>query len=98
MSHGHDHAGHDHGGPTPERALWVAVILNAAFLILEAAVGFWTNSLALLSDAGHMVSDVGALAVALMATHMILRITGHSYANPDRISLNVWSPAALIFV
>ena len=41
---------------------------------------------------------LGALAVALMATHMILRITGHSYANPDRISLNVWSPAALIFV
>lgn len=66
MSHGHDHAGHDHGGPTPERALWVAVILNAAFLILEAAVGFWTNSLALLSDAGHMVSDVGALAGAML--------------------------------
>lgn len=66
MSHGHDHADH-HGGPTPERALWVAVILNASFLILEAAIGFWTNSLALLSDAGHMVSDVGALLVALFA-------------------------------
>lgn len=63
----HDHHGHDHGGPTPERALWVAVGLNGAFLVLEAAVGFWTNSLALLSDAGHMVSDVGALIVALIA-------------------------------
>ncbi len=59
---------HDHGhGPTPERALWVAVLLNGAFLFLEASVGWWTNSLALLSDAGHMVSDVGALIIALVA-------------------------------
>lgn len=73
MSHGHDHAGHDHGGPTPERALWVAIILNASFLVLEAAVGFYTNSLALLSDAGHMVSDVGALMVALIAIRLASR-------------------------
>lgn len=66
--HAHDH-GHDHG-PTPERALWVAVLLNAAFLLLEATVGYWTNSLALLSDAGHMVSDVGALSVALVAVRI----------------------------
>lgn len=79
MSHGHDHAGHDHGGPTPERALWVALILNAAFLILETVVGFWTNSLALLSDAGHMVSDVGALAVALVAIKIASRKPSGGY-------------------
>lgn len=81
MSHAHDHAGHghDHGGPTPERALWVAVILNAAFLVLEAAVGFWTNSLALLSDAGHMVSDVGALAIALFAVKIASRKPSAGY-------------------
>ena len=68
------HAHHDHGpgghhdhGPTPERALWVAILLNAAFLVLEVVAGLWTNSLALLSDAGHMVSDVGALIIALVA-------------------------------
>lgn len=79
MSHGHDHADHHHGGPTPERALWVAVALNASFLILEAAVGFWTNSLALLSDAGHMVSDVGALVVALIAVKIASRKPSEGY-------------------
>ncbi len=74
MSHGHDH-----GRPTPARALWVAVILNAAFLLLEATVGFWTNSLALLSDAGHMVSDVGALIVALVALKVASRKPSEGY-------------------
>lgn len=73
----HDHAApgdgaHGHG-PTPERALWVAVVLNAAFLVLEAGVGLWTNSLALLSDAGHMVVDVGALSIALAAAKLANR-------------------------
>jgi len=36
-------------------------------MIVEAAAGFWTNSLALLSDAGHMLTDVGALSLALFA-------------------------------
>ncbi len=73
MGHHHNHAGHDHGGPTPERALWVALGLNAGFLILEAVIGFWTNSLALLSDAGHMVSDVSALIIALVALKLTAR-------------------------
>lgn len=71
--HSHSHGGHDHGGPTPERALWVALGLNATFLIIEAVVGFWTNSLALLSDAGHMVSDVSALVIALIALRLASR-------------------------
>ena len=66
MSHNHDH------GPTPEKALWVALILNAAFLVLETILGLWTNSLALLSDAGHMLSDVSALIIALLA-HRLTR-------------------------
>lgn len=69
MSAGHGH-GSQKGRPTPARALWVAIILNGAFLILEVVIGLWTNSLALLSDAGHMVSDVGALAVALVALRL----------------------------
>ncbi len=64
---GHDH---DHGRPTPRRALRVALILNAGFLLVEALVGWWTNSLALLSDAAHMLSDVGALTIALVAARM----------------------------
>lgn len=50
-----------------ERALGVALALNAVFLIIEAAAGWWTQSLALLSDAAHMLGDVAALALALGA-------------------------------
>ncbi|RVU42612.1 cation transporter [Lujinxingia sediminis] len=67
LTHHHHGSDHDHDRPTPARALKVAIVLNASFLLLETVVGFWTNSLALLSDAGHMVSDVGALLIALLA-------------------------------
>jgi cobalt-zinc-cadmium efflux system protein len=70
--HGHGHGHHGHG-PAPTRALGVALALNAGFLVLEAGVGWWTGSLALLSDAGHMVSDVGALALALFAARAARR-------------------------
>jgi cobalt-zinc-cadmium efflux system protein len=70
--HGHDHHhGHHHGGG--ERALWVAFLLNGGFLVCEAVAGFLTGSLALLSDAAHMVSDVAALAIALVAMRLARR-------------------------
>ncbi|GAB5546593.1 MAG: cation diffusion facilitator family transporter [Sandaracinaceae bacterium] len=75
MSHDHDH----HHGPTPERALWVAIVLNGAFLVLEAVAGWWLDSLALLADAGHMVSDVGALTVALIAVRLRHRKPNDGY-------------------
>lgn len=55
------------------RALRWALALNAGFLLVEAVVGFWSGSLALLSDAAHMVSDVVALAIALTATVLARR-------------------------
>ena len=75
MSAGHGH-GHGHGAPSSERAvraLRIALWLNASFLVVEAVAGWWTGSLALLSDAGHMVSDVGALLVALAAQRIVTR-------------------------
>jgi len=77
MGH-HHHHGHDHG-PAPERALLVAIALNAAFLVVEAGVGWWANSLALLSDAGHMVSDVGSLLVAYIAARIRTRSPNPQY-------------------
>lgn len=69
MRHGHNH--HPTPGiPSPVQALWVAILLNAGFLVIEAAAGYWLDSLALLADAGHMVSDVGALTVALLAARL----------------------------
>lgn len=62
--------GHHHHETVGERALWLAFFLNLTFLIVELAVGLLANSLALLSDAGHMVSDVLALGIALVAQRL----------------------------
>jgi cobalt-zinc-cadmium efflux system protein len=70
-SHSHEHA-HAHGDGG-QRALTWALILNGGFLFIEAGVGWWTNSLALLSDAAHMLSDVAALILALGAARLARR-------------------------
>lgn len=55
------------------KALLLALVLNGAFLVVEAVTGWLTGSLALLADAAHMLSDVGALAFALGAAHLASR-------------------------
>src|SRR5918993_99752 len=71
--HGHSHAGHDHhhhgaGRATrSRRRLLTVLLLTAAYMLAEAVGGWLTGSLALLADAGHMLTDVAALALALMA-------------------------------
>jgi len=62
-SHRHDHGRRD----TPTRRLTIALALTVGFLAVELVAGWWTGSLALLSDAGHMATDAGALVVALVA-------------------------------
>jgi cobalt-zinc-cadmium efflux system protein len=57
----------------------VALGLNGAFMVLEASVGWWTQSLALLADAGHMVSDVFALAIALFAVRLSRRQASNAF-------------------
>ncbi|HBV98718.1 MAG: hypothetical protein JL50_17180 [Peptococcaceae bacterium BICA1-7] len=70
--HGHDHspAGHMHEAGEKLKA---AVILTFLVLLAEAAGGLWANSLALLSDAGHMLTDVASLVVALAAVRLSAR-------------------------
>ena len=65
-------AGHDHGTGEiqHERPLWWAFGLTASFLVAEVVGGLLTNSLALLSDAAHMGTDVLALAVSLVAVRL----------------------------
>ncbi len=53
--------------------LGLALGVTASFMAVEAAVGLWTGSLALLADAGHMLSDAGGLAVALVAARIAAR-------------------------
>jgi cobalt-zinc-cadmium efflux system protein len=61
---------HDHGGrsaPREMRALGVALVLIAGFLVAEVVGGVLADSLALLADAAHMLGDAGSLALALFA-------------------------------
>ncbi len=67
-SHPHDH---DHGAQgTGARALGIAAALTGGMMLAEFVGGWWANSLALISDAGHMLTDVGALLVSLAALKM----------------------------
>lgn len=63
------------------RALWIALVANAAFLVVEVVGGLAFHSLALLADAAHMVSDVVGLAIALVAQKLLERPASarHSY-------------------
>jgi cobalt-zinc-cadmium efflux system protein len=52
------------------RLLWITFALTFTFFIVEVVGGIWTNSLALLADAAHMLTDVGGLGLALFAAWM----------------------------
>src|ERR1700722_3263225 len=70
--HGHGHA-HGPGTGSDQRYLLAALALLAAFMLAEVTIAFLSGSLALLSDAGHMLSDVGAIAGALWAIRLAAR-------------------------
>lgn len=71
---GHDHGpgGHHHelSADTDRRYLWAALVMLSVFLVVEVVLGIRAGSLALLTDAGHMLTDVGALALALVAMRL----------------------------
>jgi len=70
---------HDHGPSTGSdhrlvrRALWVALALNAGFMVVEVVGGIVFDSLALLADAAHMSTDVAGLVIALVAQSLMVR-------------------------
>ena len=55
------------------RRLWVVLVITAVFMVVEAVGGWISGSLALLADAGHMLTDVGALALALLTAWIAQR-------------------------
>jgi cobalt-zinc-cadmium efflux system protein len=77
--HPHDHAGHSHGfgaqalaarREDSSRRMWIALAINAGLLFAEAVGGVLTGSLAVLADAGHLLSDVGSILLALIAVRL----------------------------
>ncbi|SDY30011.1 cobalt-zinc-cadmium efflux system protein [Lysobacter sp. yr284] len=75
-SHSHSHGGHGHhhGLESGTRAFAVVTLINLAYTALEAGYGFWTNSLALLSDALHNLGDVVGLGLAWGAAVLAKRL------------------------
>ena len=74
--HGHAHggAGHDHAhGVSDKRRVLIAAALTGGFMIVEAIGGVLTGSLALLADAGHMLTDAVSLVLAWYAFHLAER-------------------------
>lgn len=71
--HAHGHAGHSHAPQDFGRAFAIGIILNTLFVIVEAGYGFFSNSMALLADAGHNLSDVLGLVVAWVAAVLAKR-------------------------
>jgi cobalt-zinc-cadmium efflux system protein len=76
--HRHDEAGHAHDhshahAQTPGRTLTIALTLTGAFMFVEFIGGLLAGSLALLADAGHMLTDTAALALALAAVRIAAR-------------------------
>jgi cobalt-zinc-cadmium efflux system protein len=67
--HVEHHVGHDHGGG----ALFKALFFTLGFAVVEVLAGYWSGSLALLSDAGHMVTDSTALGLAALAAVLARR-------------------------
>ena len=62
-----------HAHASSQRALAIVLALNLLTLVVEVVAGWWTNSLALWSDAGHMLGDVGALALSFAAVRLAAR-------------------------
>lgn len=79
--HDHDHHAHHHHGHAGVNVLLVALLLTLGFAGVEALAGWWSGSLALLSDAAHMATDSSALGLAAAATWLARRPPSlrHSY-------------------
>lgn len=74
MSHEHHHHHHHHvaaDNGQMRKILWTAIILNLLFVGVEAGMGLWQNSLSLLSDAGHNLSDVFSLVLVVVGLHLV---------------------------
>lgn len=79
--HGHSHHHHHVGEGGSHRPLLLALVLTSGFAVVEAVAGWWSGSLALLGDAGHMATDSLSLGLAAGAALLARRPPSerHSY-------------------
>lgn len=77
--HKHGRPGHAHAPASFGKAFAVGIILNTIFVVVEAGYGLYANSMALLADAGHNLSDVLGLVVAWIAVMLAKRLPTPKY-------------------
>lgn len=96
MAHLHHphHEHHRHNGPMPYGGLTKAfswgIGLNLVFVLIEAIAGLMTGSLALLTDAGHNLSDVGSLALSMLAFRLTRVRANRQYSYGYR-KFTIWA-------
>lgn len=76
--HCHEHSGHSHAvtADADRRYLTIALLLIVGFMAVEVITGIMAHSLALISDAGHMLTDAGALVLSLIVIRLVQRPSG----------------------
>lgn len=77
MGHHHEHHDHHHGSGSGKKRLIQAISITGCWFIIELAGGIYSNSLALIADAAHMLTDLGALSLSLFALHISTRPATH---------------------
>lgn len=73
-----DHHDHNHAHGANKKVLLISFIIITSYMLVEAVGGYLTNSLALLSDAGHMLSDAISLGIALLAFTLGEKVANYS--------------------
>ena len=102
-SAGTPHPHHHHAEPrATRRALWIALVLTGGFAVVEALGGWFAGSLALISDAGHMVTDAASFVVALIAAAVAARAptrrASYGYARAEVLAAFVNALAMLALI
>lgn len=69
----HGHHGHDHAGAANERSVALAAVFTGSFMLVEIVGGIVSGSLALLADAGHMLTDFASLSLAWLGFRLARR-------------------------
>jgi cobalt-zinc-cadmium efflux system protein len=77
--HSHDHGHRHHSAGSHGGAFAIGILLNSAFVLIEAGFGLWSGSMALVADAGHNLSDVLSLLIAWGAAYMSERPANPRY-------------------
>ena len=104
--HDHDHKhdkkshGHSHGPMNYDRVFAIGIALNVSYALIEAVAGFWLNSLSLVADAGHNLSDVFGLLLAWAAVWLSRRKPSarHSYGLGRSSILAALANAMLLMI